>query len=72
MEITRSSIDTAGFDAGFMPRLGAAEPRRRASVDRAYVEVVAVADDPDRHRPSLPAVTSHGRDLELLGAGDPV
>ena len=42
-------VDAAGTNAALVTHLDAAEPGGRASVDGADVEVVAVANDPDRH-----------------------
>jgi hypothetical protein len=64
-------LDAAGVDACFVASPGAAEPGGRASVDGSDVEVVAVADDPDRHRVSQRAVASEGRELQLIRRFDP-
>ena len=45
-------VDAAGAMCASWRCLGAAEPGGPASVHRADVEVVAVADDPHRHRPA--------------------
>src|SRR6266581_380204 len=42
--------EAAGFDVSFVAHLGVAEPWGRASVDGADVEVVVLANDPDRHQ----------------------
>jgi hypothetical protein len=65
-------VDAAGLDAAFVTHLNTAEPRGRASVDGADVQVVAVANDPDRHRLSERAVAPQRCDLELLCRSDPV
>src|SRR5207253_224312 len=51
-------LETAGRDAAFVANLRPPEPSRAGPVDGADVEVVTVADDPDRDRPSQRAVPS--------------
>src|SRR5207245_353681 len=64
-------LDIARVDVCFVPVLGAAEPGRGASVDGSDVEVVAVADDPDRHGVPQCAVASDGREVQLIRPFDP-
>lgn len=56
-------LDAAGPDPPFVAHLSATEPGAGAPVNGSHVEVVAVADDPNRHRLSQHAVASQWRDL---------
>lgn len=51
-------LDAAGPDPAFMAHLSAPEPGGGAPVNGADVEVVAEADDPDRHPLAQRAVVS--------------
>jgi hypothetical protein len=44
--------DAAGAHPSFAPSLGGAKPAGGGAARRADIEVVEVADDPDRHRAS--------------------
>jgi hypothetical protein len=67
-----ATIDAAGADVAFVAVLNAAEPGGGAAVPGANVEIVAVADNPDRHRLPQRFVVSCGRDLQLICCFDPV
>jgi hypothetical protein len=64
-------LDTAGPDPAFVAHLGASVPRGGAPVYGPDVEVIAYADDPDRHRVSQRAITSAWRNLQFFGCPDP-
>ena len=51
-------VNATSLDVAFVARLSATEPGGGAPVDGSDVEVVAVADDPNRHRISQRAVAS--------------
>jgi hypothetical protein len=61
-------LDTAGVDLAFVTVLDAAEPGRVAPAPGSDVEVVAVADDPDGHRPPQRVVPSHRGELRSSAA----
>src|SRR5262249_48070664 len=63
-------VDAASVNVCFVARLGATKPGGGAAIHRADEEVVAVADDPDRHRFAQRAVLPERRDLQLLRRPD--
>jgi len=63
-------VDAAGVNVCFVVALGAAESRCGAPVDGSDVEVVAMADDPDRHRVAQRAAAPYGRDLQFFCCSD--
>src|SRR5207244_8865826 len=65
----RDVVDNA-VNAAPVTILRATEPRGPAPIDGSHVEVVAVADDPDRHRPPQRAVASRRCDLQLVCSTD--
>src|SRR5260370_27390306 len=64
-------VDAACADVPLIAIPRTTEPSAGAPVDGSDVEIVAVADDPDRHRLSQRAVASQGRDLQLVRSRDP-
>src|SRR5262249_40943405 len=58
--------DAARPDPTFVTHLGGAEPGAAAPPVGTDVEVVAVTDDPDRHRTPQRAVASQWRDFQLI------
>src|SRR5919199_5004871 len=65
-------LDAPGRDPPFVAPLGAAEPGAAAPAPGADVEIVADADDPDRHRRAQCAVASPWRDLQFVCSADRV
>src|SRR5919199_1381213 len=65
-------LDAPGPDPPFVARLGGAEPGAAAPAPGADVEIVADADDPDRHRRAQRAVASPWRDLQFVCSSDRV
>ena len=63
-------LDAAGPDVALVARLGAAVPGGSGAVHRADVEIVAVADDPDRQRAARRAVAPQRRELQLVRLPD--
>jgi hypothetical protein len=63
-------LDAAGADACLVAIPCAAESGRAASVIGADVQVVAVADDPHRHRPAQCSFAPYGRKVQLLRGVD--
>jgi hypothetical protein len=63
-------LNAAGPDPAFVVHLRDAEPGTAAPLEGSDVEVVAEADDPNRHRVSQCAVTSEWRDLQLFCCSD--
>src|SRR4051794_17752757 len=59
-------LDATGPDAPFVTGLGGAEPGAAAPAPGSDVEVVAEANNPDRHRGSQRAVASYGRYLQFV------
>jgi hypothetical protein len=64
-------VDAAGADAAIAAVQGVAVPGAALASVGADVQVVAVADDPDRCRLPQRAVSSRRRDLQLVGRLDP-
>ena len=58
LHISNVFAHAASLDATFVAHLGAAEPGGGAPVNRPDVEVVAEADDPNRHRFAQRAVAA--------------
>src|SRR6516162_3629619 len=63
-------VDATSLDVALVAQLSTAKPRGSAPVTGSDVEVVAVANDPNRHRFSQRAVASDGRDLQFLCPSD--
>src|SRR5215472_6146879 len=63
-------VDATSLDVALVAQLSTAKPRGSAPVTGSDVEVVAVANDPNRHRCSQRAVASDGRDLQFLCPSD--
>src|SRR5215471_4149002 len=63
-------VDATSLDVALVAQLSTAKPRGSAPVTGSDVEVVAVANDPNRHRFSHRAVASDGRDLQFLCPSD--
>jgi hypothetical protein len=63
-------LDAACPDPTFMAHQGATVPGGRWTVHGSNVEVVAVADYPDRQRVAQRAVASERRDLQFFGCSN--
>ena len=63
-------VDATSLDVALVAQLSTAKPRGSAPVAGSDVEVVAVANDPNRYRFSQRAVASDGRDLQFLCPSD--
>src|SRR6202022_4527598 len=59
-------LNTAGPYPTLVPLLGPTEPMSIAPSNGSEVQVVAVPDDPHRHRFSQRAVAPDGRDLQFF------
>src|SRR5688500_4477580 len=56
-------FDAASADVALVAHLGATEPGGGAPMNRSDIEIIANADDPDRHRVSQRAVAPERGDL---------
>ena len=63
-------FDATGPDAAFVPHLSRAKPRTVTSPSGADIEIVADADDPDRHRFARCTVASKWRDQTFVCRSD--
>jgi hypothetical protein len=67
-----SLLDAADADDAIVRLLRRAEPAPARAAPGTDLEVIADADDPDRHRPAQRAVSPPRRDPQLLGIADAV